>query len=132
VFSFLSHRDNSISLHDIILSNMTHLNLSFWSVPGRRIQLPSSMQLPALKSLHFGDVTFAANDKGIVDPFRNCHMLRTLFLNCCAVCRNTKILCISNSKLSNLRIDMFQDLNYKIVLSTPNLNSLTVWCDPLP
>jgi hypothetical protein len=69
VFSFLSHRDNSISLHDIILSNITHLNLSFWSVPGRRIQLPSSMQLPALKGLHLGYVTFAANDEGIVDPF---------------------------------------------------------------
>jgi hypothetical protein len=180
LFSFLSHRDDSISLLDITLRNtssiglepklmdrvmtyvvahnvqnftlhfnlrvkhgytfnpcifschsLTHLNLSFWSVP-QSIQLPSSMQLPALKSLHLGYVTFAANDKGIVDTFRDCHMLSTLVLNCCAVGRKAKILCISNSKLSNLRINMFQDFNYKIVLSTPYLKSLTLWCDLLP
>jgi hypothetical protein len=89
--------------------------------------------LPALKSLHLGYVTFASNDKGIVDPFRDCHMLSTLTLNCCAVGRNAKILCISNSKFSNLSIDMFQTLSTdKIVLSTPNLNSLTLLCDRLP
>lgn len=192
VFSFLSHRDDSISLLDIILSNtsnialepklvdrvmtyvvahnvqnftlnfslnakhgytlnpcifschyLTHLSLSFWSVPWS-IQLPSSIQLPALKSLHLGNVIFAANDKGIVDPFQDCHMLSTLILTCCAVGPNAKILCISNSKLSILRINMFQTLNYnfridmvqalsyKIVLSTPNLKSLTLWCDCLP
>jgi hypothetical protein len=180
VFSFLSHRHDSISLLDIFLSNtsstalepehvdrvityvvahnvqnftlnfnlkakhgytlnpcifschsLTHLNLSCWSAPGS-IQLPSPMQLPALKSLHLGYVTFAANNNGIVDPFRDCHMLSTLILHCCAVGRNAKILYISNSKLSNLRMNMLQDLNYKIVLSTPNLNSLTLWCALLP
>lgn len=181
VFSFLSHRDDSISLIDISLTNtsivvlkpqlvdrvmtyvaahnvqnftlnfnltvrhgytlnpcifschsLTHLYLSCWCLSGS-IQLPSSIQLPALKSLHLGYVTFTENDKGIVDPFRDCHMLSTLILNFCAVHHTDKILRISNSKLSNLSIDMFQTLSTdKIVLSTPNLNSLTLFCDLLP
>lgn len=140
LLSFHLNVKHGYALNPCIFSchSLTHLYLSFWNVPWS-IQLPSSMQLPALKRLHLGYVTFAENDEGIVDPFRNCHMLSTLILDCCTVRCDAK-LCISNSKISNLRIDMFQTLrkdmvqalSYKIVLSTPNLKSLTLLCDLLP
>ncbi|KAL2600348.1 hypothetical protein AAZV13_10G107400 [Glycine max] len=59
-----------------------------------------------------------------------CNLLNTLVLNYCFLHNDAKILFISNSNLSSLKLknlkirDTFQ---HKVVLSTPNLSSLTVY-----
>jgi len=176
VSSFLSHRDDSISLHDVDLKqkgciqpklidtimiyatshdinnlslevglnfkrgytlhpsifscqSLTCLKLSIWDVPDMT-QLPASLHLPALKSLHLVHVTFSANDNGIADPFSNCHMLSTLVLEHCNLHRNASFLSIYNPNLSSLTIgSTIQEVGYKIMILTPNLNSITLLCD---
>lgn len=111
--------------------SLTHLKLSIWAVPSMT-ELPTSLQLPALESLHLEHVTFAANDNGCAEPFSACHRLNTLVLDRCNLHRDAKFLCISNSKLSSLTIgSTIQEVAYKVVLSTPNLSSLTVMRDPI-
>lgn len=106
--------------------SLTHLKLSILVAPGM-IELPTSIQCPALKCLHLENVTFIGNDNGIVDPFSNCHMLSTLVLEHCYLHCNVECLCISNSKLSSLTIgSTIQAVGYKIVLSTPNLNYINL------
>jgi len=176
VFSFLSHRDNSISLHDVDLKRkgciqpelidkiltyanshdihnltlevdlnfkrgyMLHpnifscqslkcLKLSIWAVSAMT-QLPASLHLPALKSLHLVNVTFSANDNGIADPFSNCDMSNTLVLEHCNLHRNASFLSIYNSNLSSLTIcSTIPEVGYKIMISTQSLNSITLLRD---
>ncbi|XP_058729682.1 putative F-box protein At1g58310 [Vicia villosa] len=119
------------SLHTRIFScqSLTHLKLSIRAVPCMT-QLPSSLHLPALQSLHLVYATFTANDNGVSDPFSNCHRLNTLVLECCNLHRGANLLCVSNSNLSSLTIgSTIQEVGYKIVLSTPNLNSITLTRD---
>jgi hypothetical protein len=105
--------------------SLTYLKICILSVP-RMIELPSSLHFMALKSLHLEHVTFVANEDGVADPFSNCHMLTTLVLGWCTLTHNTKFLCISNSKLSSLTIGTILGAP-KVVLSTPNLSSLTLF-----
>ncbi|GAU48230.1 hypothetical protein TSUD_184100 [Trifolium subterraneum] len=119
------------TLHPCIFScqSLTHLKLSIRAVPCMT-QLPTSLHLPALKTLHLVHATFSANDNGIADPFSNCHILSTLVLEHCNLHSSANFLCISNSRLSNLTIGSnIQEVGYKIVLSTPNLNSITLLGD---
>jgi len=105
--------------------SLTHLKLFFLGVPWLT-KIPTSLELPALKSLHLVSVTFVANDNGIVEPFSNCKMLSTLVLDCWSLQRNATVLCISNSKLSSLSVGCTAPERYKVVLSTPNLNSISL------
>lgn len=106
--------------------SLTHLKLLFWGVPWM-MKIPTSLELPALKSLHLISATFVANDNGIVEPFSNFKMLSTLVLNCWSLQHNATVLCISNSKLSSLCIGCTPPERYKVVLSTPNLNSISLF-----
>ncbi|KAL5065785.1 hypothetical protein RYX36_027522 [Vicia faba] len=109
--------------------SLTNLKLSVRAVPCMT-QLPSSLHLPALQSLHLVYVTFTANENGVSDPFSNCHALNTLVLECCNLHRGANLLCVSNSNLSSLTIgSTIQEVGYKIVLSTPNINSITLTRD---
>ncbi|XP_012567365.1 putative F-box protein At1g58310 [Cicer arietinum] len=123
--------ERGFKLHPCVFfcRTLTYLKLSIWAIPWMT-ELPTSLQLPALKSLHLEHVTFAANDNGFAAPFSNCHMLNTLVLDRCNLHRDAKFLTISNSMISCLTIgSTIQEVAYKIVLSTPNLNSLTVTRD---
>lgn len=120
-------------LHPNVFSckTLTYLKLSIWAVPWMT-QLPSSLQLPALKSLHLEHVTFTASESDCAEPFSNCHMLDTLVLDRFNLHQGVKFLCICNSNLSSLTIgSTIQEAPYKFVLSTPNLRYLTVMRDPL-
>ncbi|KAJ1397221.1 Leucine-rich repeat domain superfamily [Sesbania bispinosa] len=120
-------------LHPCIFScqTLTYLKLSIWAVP-LMTELPNSLHLPALQTLHLEHVTFTASDNGCAEPFSSCHMLNTLVLDRCNLHRDANFLCISNSMLSSLTIgSTIQEAAYKVVLSTPNLNSLTVMRDPI-
>lgn len=123
--------EHGFKLHPCVFfcKSLTYLKLSIWAIPWMT-ELPSSLHLPALKNLHLEHVTFAANENGCAEPFSNCHTLSTLVLDRCNLHRDAKFLCISNSKLSCLSIgSTIQEVVYKVVLSTPNLNSLTVMRD---
>ncbi|XP_057446254.1 F-box/FBD/LRR-repeat protein At1g78750-like isoform X2 [Lotus japonicus] len=120
-------------LHPCIFScrTLTYLKLSIWAIPSMT-ELPNSLQLPALHSLHLEYVTFTADDSGCADPFSTCPMLNTLVLDQCNLHRDAKFLCISNSNLSSLTIaSTIQEVDYKIVLSTPNLSSLSITRYPI-
>ncbi|RDY07369.1 DUF724 domain-containing protein 6, partial [Mucuna pruriens] len=94
------------------------------------IVLPKSLHLPALKSLDLGSVNFTATYEDCAEPFSNCHMLDTLFIRNCPLYDDAKVLCISNSTLSSLKITSYNVFikiqAYKIVLSTPNLSTFTI------
>ncbi|KAH1229357.1 putative F-box/FBD/LRR-repeat protein [Glycine max] len=120
----------STYLDPIIFScqSLTYLelhNISCWPP----LELPKSLQLPALKTLRLSRVLFTATDNVCAEPFTTCNLLNTLVLNDCFLHNDAKILFISNSNLSSLKLnnlkirDTFQ---HKVVLSTPNLSSLTV------
>jgi len=121
-------------LHHSVFSckSLTYLKLSIWAVPWMT-QLPSSLQLPALKSLHLEHVTFtAASESDCAEPFSACHMLDTLVLDRFNLHQGVKFLSICNSNLSSLTIgSTIQEAPYKFVLSTPNLRYLAVMRDPL-
>lgn len=111
--------------------SLTFLKLSIWAVPWMT-ELPSSLQLPALKSLHLEHATFTASDSDCAEPFSACDKLNTLVLDRCNLHHGAKFLCICNSNLSSLSIgSTIQEAPYKFVLSTPNLRSLTVMRDPI-
>lgn len=123
--------EHGFKLHPCVFfcKSLTYLKLSIWAIPWMT-ELPSSLHLPALKYLHLEHVTFAANENGCAEPFSNCQALNTLVLDRCNLHRDAKFLEISNSKLSCLTIgSTIQEVAYKVVLSTPNLNSLTVMRD---
>ncbi|XP_058757120.1 putative F-box protein At1g58310 [Vicia villosa] len=122
---------HDFKLHPCIFScqTLTYLKLSVWAVPSMT-ELPTSLQLPVLKSLHLEHVTFVANGDGCAEPFSNCHMLKNLVLDRCNLHCNAKFLTVSNSSISCLTIgSTIQEVAYKIVISTPNLSSLTVMRD---
>lgn len=118
-------------LHSCVFycKSLIYLKLSIWAIPWMT-ELPKSLHLPALKNLHLEHVTFAANENGFAEPFSNCLVLNTLVLDRCNLHRDAMSLEISNSKLSCLTIgSTIQEVAYKVVLSTPNLNSLTIMRD---
>ncbi|KAG4991603.1 hypothetical protein JHK87_025060 [Glycine soja] len=120
-------------LHPSIFSckSLTFLKLSIWAVPWMT-ELPSSLPLPALKSLHLEHVTLTAGEGDCAEPFSTCHVLNTLVLDRCNLHHGAKFLCICNSNLSSLTIgSTTQETPYKFVLSTPNLRSLSVMRDPI-
>lgn len=65
----------------------------------------------------------SASDNDSAEPFSTCYMLNTLVIEYCFMHCDAQVLCISNSNLSTLTLDTFQE---HIVLSTPNLTSLTI------
>jgi len=68
-------------------------------------------------------VTFTRRDNSYVKPFSTCNLLNTLSLSEFSLHNDANVLFISNSNLFSLKLwDSFQ---HKIVLSTPNLSSLT-------
>ncbi|XP_061358032.1 F-box protein At5g03100-like [Gastrolobium bilobum] len=94
----------------------------------KMLEIPKYLQLPALKSLHLEYVMFTASDNDCADPFSTCKMLDTLFISSFRLHDDVKTLRISNSNLSSLTIcyHLLSSPPYKIVISTPNVNSLTV------
>ena len=133
-FCGLKHHCPAISLfilkveageHEMRHPSKTNHNISCWPP----LELPKSLQLPALKTLRLSRVLFTATDNVCAEPFTTCNLLNTLVLNDCFLHNDAKILFISNSNLSSLKLmdlkirDTFQ---HKVVLSTPNLSSLTV------
>jgi hypothetical protein len=130
---------HEFKLHTCIFScqTLTYPKLSISVNPSRivsvlplMIELPTSLQLPVLKSLHLEDVTFTANDNGVAEPFSNCHILNTLVLHFCNLHRDAKYLTISNSTISSLTIgSTCLESPYKVVLSTPHLHSLIILSD---
>ncbi|KAK7393659.1 hypothetical protein VNO78_22220 [Psophocarpus tetragonolobus] len=93
---------------------------------GPPLELPKSLQLPALETLSLSNIIFTARDNACAgpEPFSTCSLLNTLILTRCFLQNGAKVLFISNSKLSSLNLqDCFQ---HKVVLSTPNLSSLTI------
>ncbi|KAH1229352.1 putative F-box/FBD/LRR-repeat protein [Glycine max] len=120
----------STYLDPIIFSCQSLTYLSLHNLSSRPpLELPKSLQLPALKSLCLINVLFTATDNVCAEPFTTCNLLNTLVLEYCFLHNDAKILFISNSNLSSLKLmdlkirDTFQ---HKVVLSTPNLSSLTV------
>lgn len=101
-----------------------HLYVCPW---GRRIlKLPKSLQLPALQRLYLdGRVSFIAGENECAEPFSNCNLLNTLLIKGCFLHNGAKFLNISNVNLSSLKLQYICH-KFKIVLSTPNLNSLTI------
>ncbi|KAH1229393.1 putative F-box/FBD/LRR-repeat protein [Glycine max] len=94
---------------------------------GPPLEIPKSLQLPALKSLLLEYVSFTATDNGCAEPFSTCHSLNTLVL--CSLHIDAKVLFISNSNLSILNLKdlkILDTIQQKIVFSTPNLSSLTI------
>ncbi|KAH1198790.1 F-box/LRR-repeat protein [Glycine max] len=96
------------------------------------LELPKSLLLPALKTLHLVNMIFTASDNDCAEPFSNCNLLNTLVLQYCSLHNDVKVLHISNSNLSSLEMDDTlrftnpDSFQRKIVLSTPNLSSLTI------
>ncbi|RDY02706.1 FBD-associated F-box protein, partial [Mucuna pruriens] len=90
-------------------------------------KLPKSLQIPALKTLNLVNIRFASSNNDCAEPFSTCNLLNTLVLKNCTLDRDVKVLCISNSNLSSFKLhDSFRQKPYNIVLSTPNLRSLTI------
>ncbi|KAK7315012.1 hypothetical protein VNO77_33544 [Canavalia gladiata] len=112
-------------------SSLTFLELDISCCDPSMIELPKSLQLPALQSLLLGFVTFIASDNDCAEPFSACNMLKSLVLRDCFLHHDAKFLRISNANLSSLTLNSFFDSFFevvacKIVLSTPNLSSLTI------
>ncbi|XP_061358108.1 F-box/FBD/LRR-repeat protein At1g16930-like isoform X4 [Gastrolobium bilobum] len=108
--------------------SLTFLKVSFINYR-QRIEIPKYLQLPALKILHLDLAVFTASDNDCADPFSTCNMLNTLILRSFRLDDDVKVLRISNSNLSRLIIGHHhsgQPPVYKIEISTPNLNSLTI------
>ncbi|KAG5079279.1 hypothetical protein JHK86_003344 [Glycine max] len=127
----LSSRPNLDSLPLVFCSkSLTSLKLCLMHDPSSRIVLPKSLHLPALTSLHLQCVNFTAIDNDCAEPFSNCHLLNTLFLWNCEMHDNAKVLRISNSTLSHLKITSYISFlttqAFQIALSTPNLSSFTI------
>ncbi|KAK7393660.1 hypothetical protein VNO78_22221 [Psophocarpus tetragonolobus] len=108
--------------------SLKFLDLSnFFSGPP--LELPKSLPLPALESLLLANVSFTASDNGCAEPFSTCKSLDTLGLQRCFFRNDAKGLLISNSNLSRLNLYntiLHGTFHYQVVLSTPNLNSLSI------
>ncbi|KAG5041706.1 hypothetical protein GLYMA_05G234400v4 [Glycine max] len=101
--------------------------LELFMSSGSTLNLPKSLLLPSLKSLHLTNVSFAASDNGCTEPFSNCKSLNTLVLQH-SIHHDAQVFCISNSNLSTLKLVNIVNPTFqpKIVLSTPNLVSVTI------
>ncbi|CAL0303111.1 unnamed protein product [Lupinus luteus] len=110
--------------------SLKFLKLYFWYpyAFATHIKLPTSFNLPTLESLHIKHATFSTKENGCVEPFSSCSMLNTLVMDHCYLLNATKVIHISNSKLSNLTIRSFRGdgIAYEIALSTPNLSVVTM------
>ena len=97
------------------------------------MELPKSLLLPTLKTLHLSNVKFAAIDDHCVEPFSACSVLNTLDMDGYSFCNYADTLCVTNSNLSILKISNSfvyniypRNFKHNIILSTPNLASITI------
>ncbi|TKY53222.1 F-box protein isoform X2 [Spatholobus suberectus] len=117
---FMSGRFFSLIFSCQTLTSLELFNTSFLFTA----ELPKSLQLLALKSLRLKNVRYAASDNDCVEPFSTCGSLNTLVIEDFF---DPKVLCVSNSNLRSMTLRNFNLFtSHKIVLSTPNLRSLTV------
>ncbi|KAH1262121.1 hypothetical protein GmHk_02G004810 [Glycine max] len=100
---------------------LTFLKLSIYS------HLPKSLQFPALKSLHLVNVGFTAIDRSCAEPFSTCNSLNT-FLS--AGCKSPLHIYANLHSLTLVNATRY--FAHGIVLSTPNLRSLTDMSSYLP
>lgn len=124
-FQFGSHYGPSIECFSVIFcsQSLKSLQLSSWTTHPKIVV--ESLNLSALKILHLSNAIFYATHSNSAEPFSNCRVLNTLVLGYdCALHNDAKVLCISNSTLSNLTI--LDRHSYDIVLSTPRLSSFTI------
>jgi len=106
--------------------SLTSLTLSIL-YPRHILKLPPSLHLPALKTLNLTNVCFSARDNDVrAEPFSNCFSLNSLVLVGCSLSDDAKVLSISNSNLSRFTMKRYDEVQYKIVLSTPNLTHLAI------
>ncbi|KAK7316172.1 hypothetical protein VNO77_34972 [Canavalia gladiata] len=105
--------------------SLTSLTLSL-GYKSSMILLPKSIQLPAIKTMDLAHVSFTATHYDCAVPFSNCPVLDTLILENCSLHNDAKVLHISNSTLSRLRIHIYLGKAYQLVLSTPNLGSFAM------
>jgi len=108
--------------------SLTFLKVSVGSCePSMIVLIPDSLNMPAIRSLHFDCCTFTISGRDYAEPFSTCHMLNSLTIKCCALQNGVKFLTISNKNLSKLTINGCVTISFfQIELSTPNLRSLTV------
>ncbi|KAH1138071.1 hypothetical protein GYH30_027898 [Glycine max] len=120
VSKVLSCRNGSISLLNLCI--LAH-SKTISKLLNRIMKYVVLHDLPALKDLFMAKVTFTRRDNSYVKPFSTCNLLNTLSLSEFSLHNDANVLFISNSNLFSLKLwDSFQ---HKIVLSTPNLSSLT-------
>ncbi|ESW24297.1 hypothetical protein PHAVU_004G118400 [Phaseolus vulgaris] len=106
--------------------SLTSLTLSILC-PRNILNLPQSLHLPALKTLNLTNVSFSARPNDVcAEPFSNCFSLNSLVLVGCSLSDHTKVLSISNSNLSRFTMKRYDEQQYKIVLSTPNLTHFAI------
>jgi len=117
--------------------SVTFLKLDFYHPCsyGCGKMFPKSLNLPALKTLYLSGLTFTTSNNGCVEPFSTCNMLSTLVIVEWYLQDDAHTLSISNSNVSSLTIGSTQLCkqadNFKVVLCTPNLTSLTVNGHPI-
>ncbi|XP_020209560.1 uncharacterized protein LOC109794526 [Cajanus cajan] len=115
--------------------SLTSLKLCIRRTSSPVVVLPKSFDLPALKSLRLNCVGFAASGNECAEPFSNCRVLNTLVLKCFSLHDDARVLWISNSSLSSLKIShLLQKQVWEVRLSTPKLSSFTIKgfaCDQL-
>ncbi|XP_047155168.1 putative F-box/LRR-repeat protein At3g28410 [Vigna umbellata] len=93
----------------------------------RILELPKSLELPALKTLNLTHVSFAAGDNDeYSEPFSSCFLLNSLVLVGCSIKNPAKVLVISNPNLSRFTVKKNFEAKYKILLSTSNLTHLDI------
>ncbi|XP_058736070.1 F-box/LRR-repeat protein At3g26922-like [Vicia villosa] len=89
---------------------------------------PNSLHFPALATLSLTHFTFAPNEDGCAKPFSTFNMLNTLIIHQCKVLHQRN-LCISNTKLENLTIAMYDNIfdgfHFDIELYAPNLSTFS-------
>ncbi|KAG5133905.1 hypothetical protein JHK82_025093 [Glycine max] len=112
----------------VLCSSLSFLRLFHENYYRPFFKFPKSLRLPALKSLHLKNVCFTASGNDCAEPFSTYNLLNTLVLKNCCLYDDAKVLCISNSNISSLNLNLYHPYKkpYKIVLSTPNLNFLTI------
>lgn len=112
--------------------SLTFLKLDFYhpSAYDCGKMFPKSLNLPALKTLYLRGLTFTTSNNGCVEPFSTCNMLSTLVIVEWYLQDDAHTLSVSNSNVSSLTIGSAhlckQAGNFKVVLCTPKLMSLTI------
>ncbi|WVZ13834.1 hypothetical protein V8G54_011400 [Vigna mungo] len=110
----------------VIFSSPSLTSLTLSCTPGI-LKLPSSLELPALRTLNLTNVAITAKDGDeCAEPFSSCFLLNSLDLLGCSLSKPAKVLSISNPNLSRFTIKRHSEVSYKIVLSTPNLTHLAI------